>query len=335
MANDRLEVGVLGAGSWGTALAKLLADNGHAVTLWGRSPEAMRQMEEARENSSYLKGVRFPGNLRATGEVAAAVRGKAMVVSVVPSQVTRATLVGCARDIAPGTLLVGASKGIENETLATMDEVFAEVVPHARSVFLSGPSFAREVGRGVPTAVVVASRDADAALAAQRAFSSERFRAYTSDDVVGVEIGGALKNVMAIASGIADGLEFGYNTRAAIITRGLAEMARLAVKRGGNPLTLAGLAGMGDLVLTCTGDLSRNRHVGVELGRGRPLEQILGGMKEVAEGVRTTRSAFDLSRRVGVDMPITAAVHAVLYGGKPPRDLVIDLMTRSLKEERG
>ncbi len=335
MANERLEVGVLGAGSWGTALAKALADGGHAVTLWGRGADAMRQMDEARENTTYLKGVRLPANLRATSDIAAAVRGKAMVLSVVPSQVTRATLAGCARDIAPGTLLVGASKGIENETLETMDEVFAEVVPHARAVFLSGPSFAREVGRGVPTAVVAASLDAEAAQATQRAFSSERFRVYTSDDVVGVEIGGALKNVMAIASGISDGLEFGYNTRAAIITRGLAEMARLAVKRGGNPLTLAGLAGMGDLVLTCTGDLSRNRHVGVELGRGRTLEQILGGMKEVAEGVRTTKSAHDLARREGVDMPITAAVHAVLYEGKPPRDLVMDLMTRSLKDERG
>ncbi len=335
MANERLEVGVLGAGSWGTALAKLLADSGHVVTLWGRSAEAMRQMDQARENTTYLKGVRFPDRLRATGDLAATVRGKVMVLSVVPSQVTRATLAACASEIPRGALLVGASKGIENETLATMDQVFEDVVPHARAVFLSGPSFAREVGRGVPTAVVAASRDGEAAQAAQRAFSSDRFRVYTSDDVVGVEIGGALKNVMAIASGISDGLEFGYNTRAAIITRGLAEMARLAVKRGGNPLTLAGLAGMGDLVLTCTGDLSRNRHVGVELGRGRTLEEILGAMKEVAEGVRTTKSAHDLARREGVDMPITAAVHAVLYGGKPPRELVIDLMNRSLKEERG
>jgi glycerol-3-phosphate dehydrogenase (NAD(P)+) len=328
-----MKIGVLGAGSWGTALAKVLADGGHDVILWGRRFDLIHTIQERRVNETYLPGVRLPANLRATSELTEAVGGKALVVSVVPSHATRQVLSEARSEMPDHVVLVGASKGIENDTLATMDEVFAAVVPDARAVFLSGPSFAREVGKEMPTAVVVASHDAQACVLAQQAFANERFRVYTSDDVVGVEVLGALKNVIAIAAGISDGLGFGHNTRAALITRGLAEVQRLSIKRGGNPLSTAGLAGMGDLVLTCTGDLSRNRRVGMELGKGRALEDIVGEMHEVAEGVKTTRSAHHLALREQVEMPITAAVYGVLYEHTAPRAAVMELMGRSLKGE--
>jgi glycerol-3-phosphate dehydrogenase (NAD(P)+) len=238
--------------------------------------------------------------------------------------------------IAPDAFIVAASKGIENETLQTMDEVLKEVLPGKlgnRLAFLSGPSFAKEVALGLPTAVVMASRDRQVAEQSSSLFQAERFRVYTSDDVAGVELGGALKNVMAIAAGVADGLGLGHNSRAALITRGLAEITRLAVRRAANPMTLAGLAGLGDLVLTCTGDLSRNRTVGIGLGRGQTIEQVLAGMSQVAEGVRTTKSARDLADRLGVEMPITQAMYRVIYEGLPARGAVADLMGRAPKHE--
>ena len=333
-----MEIAVVGAGSWGTALAKTLADKGHAVTLWGRSAEHVAAINAQRENARYLPEAKLAPSLTATDDLERALSGKAMIVSVVPSHTVRAVLGDAARTIDPDAIVVSASKGIENQSLQTMDEVLKEILPGrlgSRLSFLSGPSFAREVGLRLPTAVVIASRDREAAQAAQTAFATDRFRVYTADDVIGVELGGALKNVMAIGAGIADGLGFGHNARAALITRGLAEITRLAVRKGGSPLTLAGLAGMGDLVLTCTGDLSRNRSVGIELGRGRSLAEVLAGMKQVAEGVKTTQSARDLGRRLGVEMPITEMVWSILYQGKPCAEGVVELLTRPMKHELG
>ncbi|MDB4968201.1 MAG: hypothetical protein JWN44_3890 [Myxococcales bacterium] len=331
-----MEIAVIGAGSWGTALAKVLADKGNAVTLWGRSPEHAAEIQETRVNARYLPQARLPDTLTATADLEAAVHGKQYVVSVVPSHTVREVLGRAARAMSADAVVVSASKGIENDSLATMDEVLKEIMPGkvgARLAFLSGPSFAKEVGNGLPTAVVMASRDRRVAEDAATLFQGERFRVYTSDDVPGVELGGALKNVMAIAAGVADGLGLGNNSRAALITRGLAEISRLAVRKAANPLTLAGLAGMGDLVLTCTGDLSRNRHVGLELGKGKTLAQVLAGMSQVAEGVKTTRSAHDLAQRLGVEMPITEAMYKVLYEDLPAKAVVHGLMGRAPKHE--
>jgi glycerol-3-phosphate dehydrogenase (NAD(P)+) len=331
-----MDVAVIGAGSWGTALAKVLAAKSHWVTLWGHTPAHVAQIAEAHENARYLPGVPLPSNLTAEPDLAKAVSGKQFVVAVVPSHTMRDVMSRAAPAILPEATVISASKGIENETLASMDEVLKEVLPGklgSRLAYLSGPSFAKEVGVGLPTAVVMASRDRDAANAAAQLFHAERFRVYTSDDVAGVELGGALKNVMAIAAGIADGLALGQNTRAALITRGLAEITRLAVRRGANPLTLAGLAGMGDLVLTCTGDQSRNRTVGMGLGKGKTLAQVLSEMKQVAEGVKTTKSAYDLSHRLGVEMPITASMYRVLYEDQPAQEALIELLGRTPKHE--
>ncbi len=333
-----MEIAVIGAGSWGTALAKTLADKGHDVALWGRDAEHIATINATRQNAGYLPNASLPATLTATVDLERAVAGKEMVVSVVPSHTVREVVGRAAKAIDPSAIVVSASKGIENDSLATMDEVLKEVLPGrlgTRLAFLSGPSFAREVGQRLPTAVVIASRDRDAAQGAQAAFATDRFRVYTGDDVIGVELGGALKNVMAIGAGIADGLGFGHNARAALITRGLAEITRLAVRRGANPLTLAGLAGLGDLVLTCTGDLSRNRTVGIGLGKGQTLAQVLAGMKQVAEGVKTTQSARDLGRREGVEMPITEMVWSILYQGHSAAEGVVELLTRPMKHELG
>jgi glycerol-3-phosphate dehydrogenase (NAD(P)+) len=331
-----MEIAVVGAGSWGTALAKTLADKGHAVTLWARSAEHAADIEARRENARYLPGASLPSTLHATADLAAAVADKPYVVSVVPSHTVREVLGRAAPSLRPDAVVVSASKGIENESLETMDEVLREVLPGrvgARPAFLSGPSFAKEVARGLPTAVVMASRDRDVAEAVAALFQAERFRVYTSDDVPGVELGGALKNVMAIAAGVSEGLGLGHNGRAALITRGLAEISRLAVRKGANPLTLAGLAGMGDLVLTCTGDLSRNRHVGLALGKGQKLADVLASMSQVAEGVRTTKSAHDLAHRLGVEMPITEAMYRMLYKDLPAAEAVVDLLGRTPRHE--
>jgi glycerol-3-phosphate dehydrogenase (NAD(P)+) len=331
---------VLGAGSWGTALAKLVGDAGHDVALWMRSPDRARDLAERRENVKYLPGAKLPTSLAPTADLEAALADAKMILSVIPSHTVREVFQRAAPRIAKDAIVVSASKGIELETGATMADVLADVLggvlgSGARIAVLSGPSFAKETARGLPTAVVVAAKDIKVAEDVQAAMATDRFRVYTSQDVIGVEIGGALKNVIAIAAGCADGLGFGHNTRAALITRGIAEIARLAERLGGQAPTLAGLAGLGDLVLTCTGDLSRNRTVGLELGRGRKLQEILEGMSQVAEGVRTTRSAFELAKKVGVEMPITEQIYEVLYRDVPPSQALAMLMTRKLKAEQG
>jgi len=318
---------VLGAGSWGTALAKLLADEGRPVRLWARREEQARTIERERENSAYLPGQKLPDTLTATSDLGEAIDGTELVLVVVPSHGVRHLLGDLASMLPDDAPVLAAIKGIENSTLMMVSEIFEEHLPaerHRLLTYLGGPSFAKEVAQGIPTAVSIAGRDEEITTRVQQAISTDRFRAYTTDDVVGLELGGALKNVIAIAAGIADGLGFGHNTRAA-----------LAIARGANPLTMAGLGGMGDLVLTCTGDLSRNRSVGLELGRGKKLEEVLGNMKMVAEGVRTARSAYELAEREGVEMPIVDAVYRVLYEDEPPMDAVVALMTRPLKAERG
>ncbi|MBA4157480.1 MAG: NAD(P)-dependent glycerol-3-phosphate dehydrogenase [Gemmatimonadetes bacterium] len=330
-------VAVIGAGSWGTALADMLAMKGTPTTLWSYEEEVAAVINRENRNPRYLSDVSLDSRLRATSDMGEAVRGAGVVVSVSPSHVVRGVMRDAAAHLGPGALVVSASKGIENDTLQTMDQVLAEVLPEAvaaRAVFLSGPSFALEVAQRQPTAVTVASRSPTAAEEAQSLFQTSYFRVYTSSDVPGVELGGALKNVVAIAAGITDGLGFGYNTRAALITRGLAEITRLGVALGARPLTFAGLAGMGDLILTCTGALSRNRSVGYEMGQGRALDDVLGGMTMIAEGVRTTRSAHALAARTGIEMPIVDAVHAVLFEGRGPRDAVEALMLREPKAEQ-
>jgi glycerol-3-phosphate dehydrogenase (NAD(P)+) len=331
-----MEIAVIGAGSWGTALAKVLSDKGHAVTLWGRDAAQLGDIDARRENVRYLPGANLPPSLTTNPDLLAAVGDKRFIVSVVPSHTVRDVLGRAGQAMRSDAIVISASKGIENESLATMDEVMKEVLPGklgTRLAFLSGPSFAKEVGQGLPTAVVMAARDRNVAETAAQLFHAERFRVYTSDDVPGVELGGALKNVIAIASGVADGLGLGHNARAALITRGLAEITRLAVRRAANPMTLAGLAGLGDLVLTCTGDLSRNRGVGIGLGRGKTIEAVLAGMSQVAEGVKTTRSARDLADRLGVEMPITQAMYRLLYDGASAAEALIDLLGRAPKHE--
>lgn len=332
-----MKITVVGAGSWGTALAMLLAHKGCSVTLWVFERDLAERMRESRCNDLYLPGIALPENLAITADLAEAVSEREVVVFVPPSQVMRQVVMQAAAQLKPGALLVSASKGIETDTLLTMSDLLLEILPpelHDRLTFLSGPSFAREVACGMPTAVVAASRNPEAARAAQQLFSNEVFRVYTSDDIVGVELGGAVKNVIAVAAGVVDGLGFGYNTRAALITRGLAEMTRLGLAMGAKAETFAGLAGMGDLVLTCTGDLSRNRAVGIELGKGRKLGEILEGMHAVAEGVRTTLSTWQLACRLQVPMPITEQVYRILYEEKDPGLAVTELMLRELKDER-
>jgi glycerol-3-phosphate dehydrogenase (NAD(P)+) len=331
-----MEAAVLGAGAFGVALTKILEARGHRVDLWVRSPEAAARIAETRE-STYLPGVQFGPSITPTSDLARAVAGKPLIVSVTPSHVARHVLSEAAPHIDKEAVIANASKGIEEGTLQTIDQIYAQVLPAPiaeRASFLSGPTFAKELARGLPAAIVVASHRADSALLVQRELANDRFRVYTTDDVTGVEVGGALKNICAIGAGIADGLGYGHNTRAALITRGLSEIARLGVRLGANPLTFAGLAGMGDLVLTCTGDLSRNRQVGLELGKGRTIEDILAGMSSVAEGVKTTRAAHDLGKKVGVELPITDAIYSILYEGKAPREAVAELLKREPRAER-
>lgn len=329
-------IAVVGAGNWGTTLANLLAKKGHAVRLWSYERDVAEAIQQRHEHPHYLRGIALDTRLEATSDLGHAVAGADVVVSVSPSQHVRRVMAEAARGLREDALVVSASKGIETGTLATMAEVLDAVLPRPagmQACFLSGPSFALEVAREQPTAVTAASRVEAAAERTQRLFQTRYFRVYTSTDVRGVELGGALKNVIALAAGMTVGLGLGHNALAALITRGLAEMGRLAVALGANPLTLAGLAGMGDLILTCTGELSRNRTVGVALGQGKTLEEILGGMTMVAEGVETTRAAYALARRTGIDMPIVAEVHAVLFEGRQPRAAVENLMLREPKAE--
>lgn len=329
-------VAVIGAGSWGTALANLLAKKGYDVCVWSFEEDVAREINQAHHNPRYLKEIDLHPSLRATHVLEDAVQDAPYVVSVSPAQHVRRVLQQAAPVMQQDALVIGASKGIETTTLKTMAQVHADALPKpaaAQACFLSGPSFALEVAHEQPTAVTIASHDDDAAERAQQLFQTPYFRCYTSHDVIGVELGGALKNVIAIAAGMSVGLELGHNATAALITRGLAEIARLGLRLGANPLTLSGLAGMGDLILTCTGSLSRNRHVGFELGRGRTLDAVLSEMTMVAEGVETTRAAHALAQRAGIEMPIVGEVHAVLFEDRTAAEALENLMLREPKPE--
>ncbi|GFO62251.1 NAD(P)H-dependent glycerol-3-phosphate dehydrogenase [Geomonas paludis] len=330
------KVAVIGAGSWGTTLADLLAKKGHQVTLWAYEPELVVTMRETRENNLFLPGITLQESLAFTNDLEEAYRGCTMVLCVVPSQLVRRVITNSLPFIPKEAVIISASKGIEVDTLATVSEIYQQILPpemYANFAALSGPSFAREVAQEMPTAVAAAAATEAIARRVQEAFNTNFFRVYRNSDVVGVELGGAIKNVIAIAAGISDGLGFGSNTRAALITRGLAEMTRLGLAMGAQPATFAGLAGMGDLVLTCTGDLSRNRSVGIQIGQGRSLDEILGEMRMVAEGVKTTESAYNLAKKLGVEMPIIDQMYQMLYQNKPAREAVLELMTRNLKAE--
>ncbi|MBA2627481.1 MAG: NAD(P)-dependent glycerol-3-phosphate dehydrogenase [Gemmatimonadales bacterium] len=329
-----MRVGVLGAGSWGTTLADLLARKGMDVRLWAYEAEVVESINERHENVPFMPGAALAPSLRAVADAAEAVDGAELVVSVAPSHAVR-SVVGLVQSvIAPGTLVVSATKGIETTELVLMSQLITELLPEARLAVLSGPSFAQEVFERQPTAVVAASADRANAEAAQVAFATPRFRVYSHDDVTGVELGGALKNVIAIAAGMLEGLGLGHNPRAALVTRGLAEITRLGIAMGANPLTFGGLAGMGDLILTATGSLSRNRALGVALAEGQSLEQYRAAHRSVAEGANTSKAAAQLASRMGVEMPITANVCAILFDGKSPRDSVGELMERGLKSEQ-
>ena len=325
---------VVGAGAWGTALADLLARNGHEVVLWARETDVAESVNERHENLRFLAGHPLSPALRATPTLAEAVRGAEFITYAAPSHVLRRVAGESAADVLRSATLAVASKGIERETFALMTDVIASELPGREVVALSGPSFAAEVAARQPTAVVAASASEAAAELTQRLYSGAEFRVYTHDDVIGVELGGALKNVMAVATGIVEGLGLGFNSRAALITRGLAEMTRLGCALGARQSTVAGLAGVGDLVLTCTGSLSRNRAVGMEIGKGRTLQEVLAEKETVAEGVVTTQSAFDLAAQRGVEMPIVAAVHRILFEGWPAREAIGELMSRELRLEQ-
>lgn len=325
---------VLGAGSWGTALAAQLARKGHETVLWDRNPERCAVINENHRNPRYLSTIALPPTVVADPDLTASVEGADLVVPAVPSHALREVVAAAAPALPRRAVVACATKGIEEDTLCTVHEVLVEVLEAPeRITLLHGPSFAFEVARDLPTAVVVAGPDRAAHQVAE-AFHGETFRTYTTDDVAGCAYGGALKNVMAIACGVADGRGLGANARAGLVTRGLAEISRLAVARGANPLTLMGLAGLGDLVLTCTGDLSRNRRVGIGLGQGRSLAEILEELGQVAEGVRTARSAWQLAVKLGVAMPITEQVHAVLYEGRSVDQALARIMGRERRPER-
>ena len=325
---------VVGGGAWGTALSDLLARAGHDVTLWAREPDVVEHINTSHANPRFLAGVVLDRSVRASGDLCGAMRGAELVVHATPSHVLRDVVRSAAPGIGADAIQAIATKGIEPESLMLMGEVVSAEIPGRPIVAVSGPSFAIEVARRQPTAVVAASDDGDASATVQRAFSTSAFRVYTSDDVRGVEVAGAVKNVMAVATGIAEGLGLGLNSRAALITRGLAETTRLGVALGARQETFAGLAGLGDLVLTCTGALSRNRSVGVEVGKGRPLDDILTGTETVAEGVRNARSTVALAARLAVTMPIAEAVHRVLFESQPPGEAIAELMQRELRAER-
>ena len=329
-------LGVVGAGSWGTALANLLACKGYELDLWVFETEICKQIQKQHENKVFLPGVTLSPHLRPTNDIKAAVAGKDLVLMVVPSHVMRHVVTQMGPYLDPGTLLVTASKGIENQTHLTMSGVIRDTLqewPENHLAVISGPSFAKEVARKAPTVVTAASAALTVAEQVQSIFATPYFRVYTNTDVIGVEIGGAIKNVIAIAAGVIDGLGLGLNTRAALITRGLAEIQRLGRRLGADPRTLAGIAGVGDLILTCTGDLSRNHTVGKKIGEGLSLDEILSEMRMVAEGVKTTKSVHNLARRLAVEMPICQEMYAILYEGTLPEKAVYRLMTRDLKPE--
>ncbi|MGC9518811.1 MAG: NAD(P)H-dependent glycerol-3-phosphate dehydrogenase [Desulfuromonadaceae bacterium] len=331
-----MDIGVVGAGSWGTSLADVLAKKGYRVELWAYETELVEYMNLHRENKQYLPGIGLSQNLSFTSSLKDVVSHE-VVLLVPPSQRMRSVLEQSAPYFNRSATIVSASKGIENSTLGLMSDVISEVLEidhsRAKTAFISGPTFAREIAEEIPSAAVVASENEDVANTVQDMFSTDYFRIYSNQDVIGTEVGGALKNIIALAAGVCDGLKYGNNTRAALITRGLAEMKRVGIALGARAETFAGLAGMGDLVLTCTGELSRNRSVGIALGEGKNLVDILSGMHMVAEGVETTRSAYHLAAKLKIDVPIINQMYAVLYEDKDPRTAVVELMRRSLKSE--
>jgi len=332
-----MRVGVIGAGSWGTALAVIAGRAGHDVRLWSRNAEVADAINRERSNPCYLKETRIPDNVGASQKILDVVSAAELLIFAAPSHTARKLVSEMSAVLRPEMIFVSAAKGIEIETGKRISEIVEEVVSEKarpRFVCLSGPSFAKEVVENHPTAVVAAGADAEATRVVQSALSVQNFRIYTNDDVIGTELAGSLKNVIAIAAGMVAGLDFGSNSLAALITRGLAEITRLAVNQGARIETMIGLAGVGDLVLTCTGSLSRNRFVGEELGKGRTLEEIQVQMSEVAEGVKTTRAAKLLAEKAGIQMPITNEVHAVLYAKKLARDAVAELMSRPLQTEK-
>ncbi len=336
MPNDIGTVGVIGAGNWGTTLAHILAAKGLQVNLWVFEEQLCEIIRSTGENSYYLPGNRLHEGVHAQNSLEDVVKASRLLIMVVPSHVYRGVATRMLPNLHEDALIVNATKGIENDTLLTMSGIWKQLLPpksHVKELCLSDPSFAKEVLRGVPTAVTLAGQDLETTRRVQRILSTGRFRVYTSLDVTGVEIAGASKNVIALAAGACDGLNFGYNTRAALITRGLAEISRLGVKMGAHPLTFSGLAGIGDLLLTCTGDLSRNRTVGMQLGQGKKLDEILGGTRQVAEGVITAKSMHFLAGKMDVEMPISEQVYRVLYEGKDPLLVVSELMERDLKHE--
>jgi glycerol-3-phosphate dehydrogenase (NAD(P)+) len=330
------QIAVVGGGSWGTAFATMLAERHGDVSLWVREPDVCATILSDRENRVFLPGVKVPEGVRPTTDLARSLAGRGIVVLAVPSQYLRDVAGRCAPHIASGAAVVSLVKGLEIGTLLRMTEVLSQVLPASRDrlAVLSGPTFAGEVALGMPAGAIVASEDPTVAATLQAAFSGKRFRVYAGTDVTGIEIGGALKNVMAIAAGMSDGLGFGHNARALLVSRGLAEISRLGVCLGADPQTFYGLSGLGDLVLTCTGDLSRNRTVGVRIGKGERIADILAGMQMVAEGVMTANAAVDLSRRTGVAMPISEQVHLILQEGKDVRAAVTELLSRALRKEK-
>ena len=327
---------VLGAGSWGTTLALVLLENGHQVTLWTYKPEQAEQMRATRENPAFLPGITLPDTLVVTHDIESACTGCEMIVAAVPAQFLRSVISQIAHLDLEDTIVCNVAKGIENTTLMTMSEVLLDVLPTERRkniAILSGPSHSEEVSRGIPTAIVSASYRLATAKAVQSAFMRPYFRVYVNEDIRGVELGGAIKNIIAIAAGIADGAKFGDNTKAAIMTRGVYEITRLGVKMGAQPRTFAGLSGIGDLIVTCMSRHSRNRFVGEQIGKGRPLMEVLGEMVMVAEGVASAKSVLDLSRKHRVEMPIVRSVNQMLFEGKDPHVATEELMTRDAKQE--
>jgi len=331
-----MRIGVIGAGAWGTALGNLLAGKGYDVDLWAFEEEVCADIMRERENKVFLPGTRLSENLRPSNDLDEVADQKEMLLLVVPSHVFRSVAAKLVHHPTESTLIVSASKGIENETHLTMSGILQQLLPprlHGQLAVLSGPSFAKEVAQKIPTAVTAATRASDVATKVQTTFATPYFRVYTSHDVIGVELGGAAKNVMAIAAGMSDGLGLGYNTRAALITRGITEIQRLGIRLGANPQSFMGLAGIGDLVLTCTGNLSRNWTVGHKLGQGMKIETILSQTRTVAEGVKTTKSVYNLSRNLGVEMPIAEQVYRILYEDLDPKEALRILMNRDLRQE--
>jgi glycerol-3-phosphate dehydrogenase (NAD(P)+) len=331
------DIAVIGAGSYGTCLAMLFGNAGHRVSLYCRNPEQAAELQETRVNRVYLPAYKLPEAVSVSADLAETVRGKRFVIGVTPSHGVRETFGQIADVLDPDAIVINAAKGLEDGSLKTIDAVYADVLPERiarRATFLSGPTFAGEIAAGLPAAIVLAGRDEETCKAAQAALAEVHFRIYTTDDVLGVLLGGALKNVMAIAAGVSDGLGFGSNARVALITRGLAEMTRIGVASGAHALTFSGLSGVGDLVLTCSGDASRNRRVGLALGQGKKMPEILAEMRQVAEGVKTTKVAKQLAEKIGVEAPITDAMYAIIHEGVPVRDAIMMLLNRRPREER-